>query len=54
MKHVLLWKHEVGPPSVKMLISAEGEGLVLPKYEEHGDPTLRLLEPLFLPDGVLV
>ncbi|XP_051041734.1 dynein axonemal heavy chain 14 [Phodopus roborovskii] len=31
VKQVLLWKQEVGPPSVKMLISAEGEGLVLPK-----------------------
>lgn len=33
VRHVLLWKQGVGPPSVKMLISAEGEGLVLPKYE---------------------
>lgn len=32
---MLLWKQEVGPPAVKMLISAEGEGLVLPKYEER-------------------
>ncbi|KAH0513658.1 Dynein heavy chain 14, axonemal [Microtus ochrogaster] len=31
IKHMLLWKQEVGPPAVKMLISAEGEGLVLPK-----------------------
>uniref|UniRef100_A0A8I6AN36 Dynein axonemal heavy chain 14 n=1 Tax=Rattus norvegicus TaxID=10116 RepID=A0A8I6AN36_RAT len=31
VRHVLLWKQGIGPPSVKMLISAEGEGLVLPK-----------------------
>nr|XP_048295519.1 dynein axonemal heavy chain 14 [Myodes glareolus] len=31
IKHLLLWEQEVGPPAVKMLISAEGEGLVLPK-----------------------
>ncbi|XP_031192756.1 dynein heavy chain 14, axonemal isoform X3 [Mastomys coucha] len=31
VRHMLLWKQGVGPPSVKMLISAEGEGLVLPK-----------------------
>lgn len=33
VKHMLLWKQDIGPPAVKMLISAEGEGLVLPKYE---------------------
>nr|XP_042114676.1 dynein axonemal heavy chain 14 isoform X2 [Peromyscus maniculatus bairdii] len=31
VKHMLLWKQDIGPPAVKMLISAEGEGLVLPK-----------------------
>ncbi|XP_062938980.1 dynein axonemal heavy chain 14 [Cynocephalus volans] len=31
IKQLLIWKQEVGPPAVKMLISAEGEGLVLPK-----------------------
>ncbi|XP_076770738.1 dynein axonemal heavy chain 14 [Arvicanthis niloticus] len=31
VRHMLLWKRGIGPPSVKMLISAEGEGLVLPK-----------------------
>ncbi|XP_003791058.1 dynein heavy chain 14, axonemal [Otolemur garnettii] len=31
VKHLLIWKHEIGPPAVKMLISAEGEGLLLPK-----------------------
>ncbi|XP_074241361.1 dynein axonemal heavy chain 14 isoform X3 [Saimiri boliviensis] len=31
IKQLLIWKEDVGPPSVKMLISAEGEGLVLPK-----------------------
>ncbi|XP_069879248.1 LOW QUALITY PROTEIN: dynein axonemal heavy chain 14 [Dipodomys merriami] len=31
IKQVLIWKGEIGPPAVKMLISAEGEGLLLPK-----------------------
>ncbi|KAM6166251.1 LOW QUALITY PROTEIN: dynein axonemal heavy chain 14 [Erethizon dorsatum] len=31
MKQVLIWRQGVGPPAVKMLLSAEGEGLVLPK-----------------------
>eukprot|EP00072_Mus_musculus_P067792 XP_017169555.1 PREDICTED: dynein heavy chain 14, axonemal [Mus musculus] len=31
IRRILLWKQDVGPPSVKMLISAEGEGLVMPK-----------------------
>ncbi|XP_063093605.1 dynein axonemal heavy chain 14 [Cavia porcellus] len=31
VKQVLIWRQEVGPPAVKMLLSAEGEGLVLPK-----------------------
>ncbi|XP_077659064.1 dynein axonemal heavy chain 14 [Urocitellus parryii] len=31
IKRVLIWKQEIGPPAVKMLISVEGEGLVLPK-----------------------
>jgi hypothetical protein len=35
IKQVLICKEEVGPPSVKMLISAEGEGLILPKYEKY-------------------
>lgn len=32
IKQLLIWKQEIGPPAVKMLISAEGEALVLPKY----------------------
>lgn len=35
IKRVLIWKQEIGPPAVKMLISAEGEGLVLPKYDKY-------------------
>ncbi|KAI5937772.1 Dynein heavy chain 14, axonemal [Manis javanica] len=31
IKQLLIWKQEIGPPAVKMLISAEGEALVLPK-----------------------
>ncbi|XP_011542373.1 dynein axonemal heavy chain 14 isoform X17 [Homo sapiens] len=31
IKQLLIWKQDIGPPAVKMLISAEGEGLVLPK-----------------------
>uniref|UniRef100_A0A8C5LFK9 Dynein, axonemal, heavy chain 14 n=1 Tax=Jaculus jaculus TaxID=51337 RepID=A0A8C5LFK9_JACJA len=31
IKQVLIWKEEVGPPAVKMLISAEGEGVLLSK-----------------------
>uniref|UniRef100_A0A2K6F430 Dynein axonemal heavy chain 14 n=1 Tax=Propithecus coquereli TaxID=379532 RepID=A0A2K6F430_PROCO len=31
IKQLLIWKQEIGPPAVKMLISAEGECLVLPK-----------------------
>ncbi|XP_060221083.1 dynein axonemal heavy chain 14 [Meriones unguiculatus] len=31
IRHLLLWRQEIGPPAVKVLISAEGEGLVLPK-----------------------
>nr|XP_023488506.1 dynein heavy chain 14, axonemal isoform X2 [Equus caballus] len=31
IKQLLIWKQEIGPPAVIMLISAEGEALVLPK-----------------------
>ncbi|XP_039091728.1 dynein heavy chain 14, axonemal [Hyaena hyaena] len=31
IKQLLLWKQEIGPPAVIMLISAEGECLLLPK-----------------------
>ncbi|XP_057583181.1 dynein axonemal heavy chain 14 [Hippopotamus amphibius kiboko] len=31
IKQLLIWKQEIGPPAVMMLISAEGETLVLPK-----------------------
>ncbi|XP_011359187.1 dynein heavy chain 14, axonemal [Pteropus vampyrus] len=31
IKQLLIWKEEIGPPTVIMLISAEGETLVLPK-----------------------
>uniref|UniRef100_A0A667I5T2 Dynein axonemal heavy chain 14 n=1 Tax=Lynx canadensis TaxID=61383 RepID=A0A667I5T2_LYNCA len=31
IKRLLLWKQEIGPPAVIMLISAEGECLLLPK-----------------------
>ncbi|XP_035872076.1 dynein heavy chain 14, axonemal [Phyllostomus discolor] len=31
IKRLLIWKQEVGPPAVLMLISAEGETLMLPK-----------------------
>ncbi|KAM5302059.1 dynein axonemal heavy chain 14 [Glossophaga mutica] len=31
IKRLLIWKQEIGPPAVVMLISAEGEMLVLPK-----------------------
>ncbi|XP_037593658.1 dynein heavy chain 14, axonemal isoform X1 [Cebus imitator] len=31
IKQLLIWKEDIGPPAVKMLISAEGEGLMLPK-----------------------
>nr|KAF6395182.1 dynein axonemal heavy chain 14 [Rousettus aegyptiacus] len=31
VKQLLIWKEEIGPPTVIMLISAEGESLVLPK-----------------------
>ncbi|KAM4860802.1 dynein axonemal heavy chain 14 [Thomomys bottae] len=31
IKEVLICKEEIGPPAVKMLISAEGEGILLPK-----------------------
>lgn len=33
VKQLLIWKEEIGPPTVIMLISAEGESLVLPKYD---------------------
>uniref|UniRef100_A0A8C6E8C9 Dynein axonemal heavy chain 14 n=1 Tax=Moschus moschiferus TaxID=68415 RepID=A0A8C6E8C9_MOSMO len=31
IRHLLIWKQEIGPPAVIMFISAEGETLVLPK-----------------------
>ncbi|XP_066216240.1 dynein axonemal heavy chain 14 [Saccopteryx leptura] len=31
IKQLLIWKQEIGPPTVVMFISAEGEALVLPK-----------------------
>nr|KAF6302477.1 dynein axonemal heavy chain 14 [Pipistrellus kuhlii] len=31
IKHLVIWKQEIGPPTVMMLISEEGEALVLPK-----------------------
>ena len=33
IRHLLIWKQEIGPPAVIMFISAEGETLVLPKYD---------------------
>lgn len=54
IKHLLLWEQEVGPPAVKMLISAEGEGLVLPKYEERAATKLVKCRASFLKDDVLV
>lgn len=33
VKQLFIGKQEVGPPAVLMLISAEGETLVLPKYD---------------------
>ncbi|XP_013362490.1 PREDICTED: dynein heavy chain 14, axonemal isoform X4 [Chinchilla lanigera] len=36
IKQVLIWRQEVGPPAVRMLLSAEGEGLVLPKFMIQG------------------
>ncbi|OWK08364.1 hypothetical protein Celaphus_00010849, partial [Cervus elaphus hippelaphus] len=30
IRHLLIWKQEIGPPAVIMFISAEGETLVLP------------------------
>lgn len=35
IKQLLIWKQEIGPPAVIMLISAEGEALVLPKYDVY-------------------
>lgn len=31
IKQLLIWKQEMGPPAVIMLVSAEGETLLLPK-----------------------
>ncbi|XP_037661714.1 dynein heavy chain 14, axonemal [Choloepus didactylus] len=31
IRQLLIWKQEIGPPAVLMIISAEGESLVLPK-----------------------
>lgn len=33
IRRLLIWKQEIGPPAVVMFISAEGETLVLPKYD---------------------
>lgn len=33
IKQLLIWKQEIGPPAVIMLMSAEGETLLLPKYD---------------------
>ncbi|EPQ07948.1 Dynein heavy chain 6, axonemal [Myotis brandtii] len=36
IKQLLIWKQEVGPPTVIMLISNEGEALLLPKFVKEG------------------
>ncbi|ELK32136.1 Dynein heavy chain 14, axonemal [Myotis davidii] len=36
IKQLLIWKQEIGPPTVIMLISNEGEALLLPKFVKEG------------------
>lgn len=33
IKQLVIWKQEIGPACVMMFVSAEGETLVLPKYD---------------------
>lgn len=35
VKQLMICKQEIGPSTIRMLMSAEGEGLVLHKYAEY-------------------
>lgn len=46
VKQLMICKQEIGPSTIRMLMSAEGEGLVLHKYAEYAaNQAFRPLKP---------